>query len=276
MFKKTKRVLLWSGGLDSTAALILEEPDLVVHVIAGETGHHKIEREGTMLLKDLLEYEVGFEMPPLIYYDHQTEFWGYGESVFVPFRNFLYVMDAYNEALRYWTPANWPDVVEVWVVGVLGGYQSDKSPDAFQIMSNFLNDMLQASKFHDAQGVKFPKVQIRSPYWKVTKSMLIRRIEKKFPQHSEKIMKNIVTCFNMDESGEPCGLCPACWRYFVALTLGTGKDWVDWFAGDVMHSPAGEGYYARAKLRVYPQEKNKEHIRVWEACRNGKLETLLK
>ena len=150
MRKKTKTVLLWSGGLDSTAALILEKPDLAVHIMAGDTGHHKIEREGTLLMKDLLEFELGFEMPEVIYYDHQTEFWGYGESAFVPFRNFQYIMDAYNEALRHWTQPNWPDIVELWVVGVLGGYQSDKSPEAFEIMSNFLNDMLQASSFHDS------------------------------------------------------------------------------------------------------------------------------
>ena len=185
-------------------------------------------------------------------------------------------MDAYNEALRHWTQPNWPDIVELWVVGVLGGYQSDKSPEAFEIMSNFLNDMLQASSFHDSRGTKFPKIKIHSPYWKVTKSMLIRRIEKRYGEHAEKIERNIVTCFNMDETGMPCGLCPACWRYFVALTLGTRRNVINWFAGDIQNSPAGKGYYTRSKMRVYPVDKNKEHIKVWEACREGRLEELWK
>ena len=91
------------------------------------------------------------------------------------------------------------DVIRI--AGVKDDVCVDKSPEAFEMMSQIL------TKFSRK------KVTVLSPYWHLTKGELV---QKAINYGIKDMMQQTFSCYN-PVNGVPCGHCSACFRKFVAL-----------------------------------------------------------
>lgn len=90
----------------------------------------------------------------------------------------------------------------VWMGGMADDYCADKTPAAFDAMSEILTQ--QAGR----------TIQVRSPFWCTTKAEAIEMYLKSVG--SDARLQKTFSCYN-PQAGLPCGDCPACFRKACAL-----------------------------------------------------------
>ena len=201
-----KTILLYSGGLDSTAARYILKPDALLYV---DLGVEYSAKERAALPVDVWVVSAQSMVTTIS-----------KRSQHVPFRNMIFAEIAYNQAV-----ARWPDedVIRVAVIGVKEDATEDKTKQAFQIMSAALNAIRPKGG---------PLIDIFSPFWDTTKAQLVVWL-KANRLDWEAILKEIVTCFSAD--GKRCGKCWACVAYATTLTL-AGIECRKWFESDVVQT----------------------------------------
>jgi 7-cyano-7-deazaguanine synthase in queuosine biosynthesis len=196
-------VLLSSGGMDSffTAWKNTEYP---LHHIYVDVGHrysdkeHEAARRMAKFFKARLTVMKGAQLGR---FEHHTGI--------IPFRNAELILCA----AQYGSEIN---------LGVLAGeINSDKSFEFFRAMEDVLN--ISHQKQYWTQGRKFT---IATPISQYSKAELVKRMWD-YCSHNEqdpywKALMATVSCY--DGEHQHCGCCASCFKRWVALTVGTGKD----------------------------------------------------
>jgi len=169
-------ILLVSGGLDSFISWkVLDEPP-VLFIDYGQPYLEKELKAIKLLYPERHEIKIP-NLPPL------------GKQIHVPARNLLFATIAVRFSNR------------IFLGGVKDELCSDKSPSAFQSMSNILT---RHSNY---------QVTVDSPIWRFTKAEAVAHYQNKgFP--AERLLGTI-SCYSPGE--EPCNNCESCFRRFVAL-----------------------------------------------------------
>jgi 7-cyano-7-deazaguanine synthase in queuosine biosynthesis len=216
-----KVILCYSGGLDSTIAKYYLKPDLTIY-FALNTKYTQKE------LKNL---------PDDVYVCDRLNLKDFeiGDKAYIPFRNLYLVMLAYSEALK-----RFPDAKEfkIIIVGVKGDNVEDKSPEAFKLITNFLNSINKPD---------LPRVSVESPFWNKTKGQLVKEFKDKID------FSKVVSCYSETEGR--CGECPACFRFWIALESQGIESW-NWFNKDIRKWEGIQHYIDH--LDEYDEERQKE------------------
>jgi len=104
------------------------------------------------------------------------------------------------------------------IAGIEDDNVEDKSPEAFENMSNCLNSI-------SKPGNNF---EIYSPFWSMSKSEIINWMLKNV-NNAENILRTSVSCYS-ENSGQ-CGKCPSCLRKAIAFEACNLK--LDFFQNDI-------------------------------------------
>ena len=186
--EKKKRVILVSGGVDSTLAWDYynyhsseEWHNIPVFIDYGQP-YARTER-ATVL--DIFGSRVDMIEVPIITESHDRD------KPFVPARNMTL---ASIVASRYA-----PD--EIIMAGLKDDVVVDKNPKAFEMMSGILSQF--SEKF----------IMVLSPFWHLTKGQVVEEFLKS--GGDRKLLKKTFSCYS--GGAEHCNDCPACFRRFVSL-----------------------------------------------------------
>lgn len=95
----------------------------------------------------------------------------------------------------------------IYMGGLKDDHVVDKTPESFREMSRVLTDL---------SGGR--RIEVVSPLWAYCKSELIDEFVHTRKTTTEKRVKSTFSCYA--DGGLPCQNCPACFRWFVALTVG--------------------------------------------------------
>lgn len=189
--KKEKRVLLYSGGLDSFIAAKLLKPDILVYIKTG----CRYEKKELKKLK-LVEKELGWKIK---YVDGSFLKTFEQDNGHIPLRNLFFTQIA----------SLYGDVV--YLIGLKGELSKDKNLK-FKDKTNKLLNYL----FNDKMDKNSKKIRIELPFKSLTKTELIRLyLNNGFKE--EDLEKYTVSCYH--EKYNACGKCNACFRRWVAETL---------------------------------------------------------
>jgi 7-cyano-7-deazaguanine synthase len=177
-------ILLFSAGLDSFPAWhYLGRPPALYFDIR----HHFREQE-LAAVKDLAGR---CQMDLTISSELDLSAWDTPHGDLIPFRNVLLAMLA---ALR-------ADVI--WCAGVKGDHTADKSPEAFDRMSEMLT------------GFAGRPVRVGSPFWAMTKTSIVAwYLREGLPARD---LLATFSCLTPGRRMEHCGRCPSCLRRWIAL-----------------------------------------------------------
>jgi len=182
-----KRVILVSGGIDSTLAFHLYDnlDDGFENIpVFFNYGQPYLEKEIKAVKNIFGDELVLLKLENTIEDDAQNPF--------VPARNLTLasmVTTIYN-----------PD--EIIMAGLKDDVVVDKNPQAFSEMSEIL------SKFSKKE------IKVHSPFWDFTKGEIVENFIKS--GGDEKLLKMAVSCYDGADD-EHCNDCPACFRRYVAL-----------------------------------------------------------
>jgi len=108
-----------------------------------------------------------------------------------------------------------------------------------------------------------PKISINSPFWKMTKSEIIKWFIDSFnPPYAINMLKKSVSCYD-DKTMGSCGRCPACFRKWIALEA-TGIKSYNWFEKDIRKWKGIKEYKQRINKGLYDIQRSKETLEVLE------------
>ena len=234
-----KSVLCLSGGLDSTVAyfyLKSKNPSDEMMCVYVDLNTKYTNKEITVL--EELRRKFGVETfivrgPDMGRYDAD-------QTGYVRFRN-LFLAEL---AAQYGT--------NIWIVGVKGDKVVDKSPEAFRIMTDLLNEVSDI----DRDG----PVKIDSPFWTLTKAELVKlllRLEGK--DRAFDILQTSSSCYH--PTLLHCGECPSCFRKWIALEA-AGIPSVSWFRADIRKYNKIPEYIDRMKVGTYDAQRTAETVLV--------------
>lgn len=170
-------ILCFSGGLDSLAAYYyLGCPDTVYFDYGGYC-----DKELTAVRRLVPETIIDRSLD--LFKD------SIGPNAFIPYRNLLFAL----RAAKYGNT--------VIIAGIKDDMVSDKSPHAFQVMTD-------AMKHLDVRPVS-----VYSPFWEFTKEDIVEYLLS-LPNGKDMIMQS-TSCYHPTENF--CGSCPSCFRKACAL-----------------------------------------------------------
>ena len=177
-----KKVLLYSGGMDSWLIDKIWEPDVKLFIDVG-TEASKIERQRLpkdVIIKefDLSEYEVK------------------NERHFLPLRNLFFV-----EFASYYG--------DVICLGSMKEIRAKDNEPKFAKLSTKLLNYLFLDFKRDVFGGKIKKIKIVMPWANKTKEDLLKEYLKKYPDGLQKAFDESFSCFEPID-GKECGKCPSC------------------------------------------------------------------
>lgn len=183
-----KKVLLYSGGLDSWLIDKLWKPDVKLYVnVGGRYSETEIKR---------LPNDVKVINFPLGQFEQK-------ESMHIPMRNLYFLMLASNYG---------DEIVLGATIGDRGA--RDKTPEFLSLAENFINYL------NDSQSVAAEKkIKIEQKYANYSKGQLV----KEYLENGgsiEKLHDESFSCFNPHENGDVCLSCKPCLRKFVACYNG--------------------------------------------------------
>jgi len=226
------KVLCFSGGVDSLAAYFYCKPDKVIYF----NLHSKYSKKELECIMELEKHISGFKVE-IINALQLGEFEG-GRTSFIPYRNSLIAEIASNFGN------------EIIIAGIKGDKVIDKNPEAFKIMTNYLNDL------RDDEV----KMRVYSPFWEMTKSDIIKWMLDNVPNAKE-LLKISISCYSADEG--QCGNCPSCLRKAIALE-NNNIDFNNWFVNDIKKFPQIEDYIKKMKNGEYDIDRANESLKVFE------------
>ncbi len=223
-----KTILLLSGGVDSLSAwFYMKKPDCLY--IDLETKYSNKE----LLLMSKLEKMLSMLSLRIVKGINLGQF-EQGEKAYIPYRNLILAAVAANYGEK------------IILAGIQDDRVEDKSPKAFESMSNCLNSI--AKK----------KVEIFSPFWHMSKSEIIKWMLGHVPK-AEEILRTSVSCYS-GIVGQ-CGNCPSCLRKGVAFEA-CGLP-LDFFENDVRQSSLISNYIKDMKNGLYTKKRTDETLMVF-------------
>jgi len=129
----------------------------------------------------------------------------------------------------------------VVIAGVKDDHVSDKNPAAFNKMSKFLSE------------TSNKKINIISPFWKITKSEVVKWFLNNI-QFSREIIHKSTSCYS---NKSYCGKCPSCFRKACAL-------WDNGIPLLFYNNKMMENYYLKALDLKYEESRCKSIIKFVE------------
>jgi 7-cyano-7-deazaguanine synthase in queuosine biosynthesis len=218
-------ILLFSGGVDSFIAYHLLSKRHKVDTLYIDCGtpysHKEISAVKRLVPSTIIETisSIG---------NRQLD----GVNAYVPFRNLYLAMFA----------SYYAEDRMIAMAGLKDDNVSDKTPQAFKLMTDCLNQL-------DPQLDK--PYLIFSPFWSHTKEQIVEWYMKRVGD--KKALLDTVSCYV--PGIQYCGKCPACFR-----------KWTAFFCNGIYDLPVPNrtlalGYYERAKEKMYVQERNESIIK---------------
>lgn len=207
-------ILCFSGGLDSLAAYyFLGCPKTVYFDYGGYC-----DKELTTVRKLVPETVIDKSLD--LFKD------SIGPNAYIPYRNLLFALRAAKYGNR------------VIIAGIKDDMVSDKSPHAFQVMTNAM------------QYLDTVPVSVSSPFWEFTKEDIVEYLLS-LPNGKDMIMQS-TSCYHPTENF--CGSCPSCFRKACALkAFGIELNFTN--------TNRVKDYLKRAKAGKYIPERNASIIK---------------
>ena len=236
---KDRHVVLFSGGLDSTATAVkLMQKNIKPLLLTIDTGAQdmpesiKIARE---IAKELgLQHIINTDIKE---YCQRTVV---GTNLYIPRRNLLF-------ALIGSTYGNY-----IYIAGIKGDFSPDKSPEVFQEFEDIIN-----RSSNENEHIKF----LDSILWNYDKIDVAELLKK---AGYSKFLTTCLGCYN-PKNGKHCGNCIACFRKWVMmkkLDIPTDKT----FITDPAQGQGAEAYKELALSGEWheniPVELVKEYLRL--------------
>lgn len=186
-----KKVLLFSGGLDSTIAYFLLKPDILLYIKTG-SRYEKVELRNLKKLEKKIGKKVKvIDMSWLGKFEQK--------NAHIPLRNLFFIL----------TACLYGDVV--YLISLKGETSKDKNEKFRKQTEKLVNYLL-----NDVMDLKRKKVKIIFPFRDWTKTEILGLY---LNQGGDwELLKNYtISCYK--GSKKPCGKCMACIRRWVAETL---------------------------------------------------------
>ena len=183
-----KKVLLYSGGMDSWLIDKLWKPDIRLYVNMHTTYS---EQEISKLSEDvtIVDFPLGqWERPDAI----------------IPLRNLYLIMVACN--------ITGDEDVEICVGATDGDRSTDQSKEFFMQCEELLGYLYKPQ--HWIPNGK--SIKVITDYKNKTKTQLLEQYIKEGGDVEEAFMRSL-SCYHPNHSGEPCWYCKPCFRKFVAF-----------------------------------------------------------
>jgi len=177
-----KDVLLFSGGLDSYIAYFYLNKPMCLFIDL-KHKYADVERDTIQRLQPYMKNSIVCEEKAL-----DLGKWEKFDSI-IPLRNIYMSMIATNYGDK------------IWIVGVEGDHTQDKSPQAFEKISDFLTYFCERP------------IKVDSPFWSMTKTEHVAWYVKN--GYSIPELLKTYSCFS--PSGHHCGHCPSCFRRWIAM-----------------------------------------------------------
>jgi len=220
------RILLWSGGLDSTISWFYLEKPKTVFVNLGHKYHAQEYFTCKALAKRL---KMDFVLDKRLYLgDHEAP------DAYIPMRNLFLAMVGvlYGD--------------EVYLVFQRGEQGiPDRSPEFLKFASKMLS-------FLNGR-----KVVVDSPFLRMTKADMIKwYIDEGHPLD---VLYKTYSCFAKDMFESPCGECPACFRRWIAFAY---NDLPLIFKRDIKEWPGIQEYVEKIKAGEYEARRANQIVDV--------------
>jgi hypothetical protein len=182
MEQKHKEILLFSGGLDSYIAYhFLNRPQTLYF-----NTHNRYWQQEIRAVTDLIPstiIDTSLELS-----DRET-----GENAYIPARNLLFSI----QAMKY------SDTIII--AGLRDDNVSDKNALIFEKWSRLLS------------GMEGRPIQVWSPFFLQSKSEIVAWFKRVHPELVYDLAHRTMSCYSNSEYY--CGMCPACFRKWCALTV---------------------------------------------------------
>ena len=225
-----RELLLFSGGVDSLIAYHwLDEPKPMYVLM----GHRYQTKEVTCignLKKVIPNLEVTyFDGPDLGRFE-------IGDKAYISQRNLHLALCASHFGNK------------IYMAGIKGDKVSDKTPEAFRVMSFACNFIKKPEEL---------QIKIESPFWQMTKTDIIKWFLDNYPRdYVINVLKTSVSCYDQNTM-ESCGSCAACFRKWIALEAVGIESW-QWFKKDIREWKGIKEYTTRIKKGEYDIQRSRE------------------
>jgi 7-cyano-7-deazaguanine synthase in queuosine biosynthesis len=187
-----KKVLMFSGGMDSYIGRELLNPDVLLYVDTGNRYSVKEKMNLERIRKEQKEDRIVIE---------KAEFLGKFEQPngYIPLRNLFFaeIGTLYGDTVY---------------MGALKGETSRDKSGKFRKQTTELTNYL----WHDLMLTKKKDVKVEFPFEKMTKTQLLKKyLDKGYS--AEDLKKYSISCYDTEKLR--CGDCPSCFRRWVAEEL---------------------------------------------------------
>ncbi len=230
---KNKKVLLFSGGMDSLILSKLFEVDILLYFIH-ENRYQELELESIRRL-----IGIGAIAEERIRYCSIFNFQSLErDDAIIPGRNLYFILAA----------ANYGETI--YLGSVDGDRTLDKSVDFFERCETMMNYLYQDQ--HWCKGREF---RIYSPIKSFTKTELVREYLKQgFDPHA---LYMSMSCYNSNT--KPCGWCKPCFRKWVSFIL-NDLPASGYFSNDPKKADYIDDIISQIRNGIYRSEKEDKEI----------------
>lgn len=208
-------ILGFSGGLDSLAAYYYLGRPKTVYFRCSEYSNKEAEVVRKLVPKTIIDTSMDLTGAAT------------GVNAYIPYRNLLFALRAAN----YGT--------EIIIAGIKDDKVSDKSPEAFDLMTTVMNHL-------DPDG----HISVTSPFWDWTKEDIVRFLL--IQPSGRALIETSTSCYHPTKTY--CGACPSCFR--KACALWKSGNHLKWHNKEMMLD-----YLNRAKKGQYIPERNESIIK---------------
>lgn len=225
-----RKVILYSGGLDSVAIAEIEQPDVLLHFITGTEDNVKEQgrlptEDSRLVVEDCLTLST-FEM----------------ENKIIPARNLLFITLAFNYGNKV----------------ILGATDGDSTHDKTEEFAKLGNDLF-GYMYDDPAKSPCENPEILLPYRDMTKTDIVEKYLTL--GHDPQKLVDSWSCYDSQE--KECGECRSCFRKFTALTL-NDIDMSEHYMIDPMINAQEHLAYARMRDRRHEIDDIVQLINIME------------
>lgn len=208
----TKKILLYSGGMDSYLADKLWKPDIKVYVDC-KSEYSKAEVNHLAVPSDIVMVSSALNLETFE-----------RDDAIIPYRNLYFLTVAANIAEIYWPLETYPDIdcIEIGLGATAGDRVLDKSPEFAEMFGEVLTLLNRPQHW---TGGNARQIKVVLPVKNFTKADMVHNYlvqEMKEDRSADKAMERLnretFSCYS-PQLGAPCWRCKPCFRKWVALTL---------------------------------------------------------
>ena len=180
MYTKVKRILLFSGGIDSYIAWhYLGKPPTLYFGLNSRYSERELITIRELVPKTILDISLDLRSREQ------------GEKAYIPFRNLLLAAQAVHYSDN------------IIIAGVKDDMVRDKNEKAFEAMSSILSELEQRH------------ITITSPFWEMTKEQIVKWYIDNVGPGTD--LLQTFSCYKRKAEKNYCAQCPACFRKWNAL-----------------------------------------------------------